>query len=137
MLTDEDKVIWEAYTKTVTPLKDAKTTSRLKDFGRRLVGSFHFKRKEKISIPNTLDLHGFTLEESYALFIRFLNYHFENQTRKIVVITGKGREGKGLLKNEFPKWLEADQIKEKIQTSKRPILNDGGAFELILKQRKR
>ena len=137
MLTDEDKALWEAYTKTVTPLKNAKTTFRLMDFGRRLVGNFHFKRKEKTAIPNTLDLHGFTLEEAYSLFIRFLNYHFENNTRKIVVITGKGKEGKGLLKNEFPKWLEADQIKEKIQVTKRPLLNDGGAFELILKQRKK
>lgn len=137
MLTDEDKVIWDAYTKTVTPLKNVKTTSRLKDLGRCLVGTFHFKRKEKIAIPNTLDLHGFTLEEAYSLFVRFLNYHFENNTRKIVVITGKGKEGKGLLKNEFPKWLEVEQIKEKIQITKRPLLNDGGAFELILKQRKK
>ena len=137
MLTDEDKALWEAYTKTVTPLKNVKTESRLKTFGRKLVGTFRFRKKEQNQVPNVLDLHGFTLEEAYALFVRFLNYHFENNTRKVIVITGKGKEGKGLLKNEFPKWLENSLIKEKIQTAERPLLNDGGAFELILKQRKK
>ena len=137
MLTDEDKKLWEAYTKMVTPLKDTKTNSRLKNFGKKLIKTFCFKRQEKQDIPTVLDLHGFTLEEAYALFVRFLNYHFENGARKIIVITGKGKEGKGLLKSEFPKWLETEQIKEKIQIANCMAKNDGGAFELTLKQRKK
>ena len=137
MLTDEDKKLWEAYTQTVTPIKKVKTNSRLKDFGKKLIKTFCFKRREKQNVPNILDLHGFTVEEAYALFGRFLNYHFENGTRKIVVITGKGKDGKGLLKNEFPKWLETDQIKEKIQIANCTVKNDGGAFEITLKQRKK
>ena len=130
MLSEEDKALWEAYTKTVTPLKNA---SRLRAFGQRLIKTFSFRRKTQV--PNVLDLHGFTLQEAYDLFNRFLNYHFEHQAHDIIVITGKGKEGKGLLKNEFPKWLENKEIKEKIQ--KHLSLNDGGAFELILKQRKK
>ena len=137
MLTDEDKKLWEAYTKTVTPLKDVKTNFCLKNFGKKLIKTFCFKRREKQDVPTVLDLHGFTLEEAHALFVRFLNYHFENGTRKIIVITGKGKEGKGLLKNEFPKWLETEQIKEKIQIANCMARNDGGAFELTLRQRKK
>ena len=132
MLTDEDKALWEAYTKTVTPLNNA---SRLKNFGRKLIKTLSFKRKAEV--PNVLDLHGFTLQEAYDLFNRFLNYHYANNTPRIVVITGKGKDGKGLLKNEFPKWLENATLKDKIQDIKRPLLNDGGAFELTLKKRKK
>ena len=131
MLTDEDKALWEAYTKTVTPLKKK---SRLKSFGQRIVLKFHLKRKT--DVPTTLDLHGFALQEAYNLFLRFLTYHFEHGTKRVVVITGKGKDGAGLLKNEFPKWLESDIIKEKIKASGQTLLNGGGAFELMLKQRK-
>lgn len=130
MLTDEDKVLWEAYTKTVTPLKKQ---SRLKSFGQKLMTKFCFNHK--IEVPNTLDLHGFTLQDAYSVFLRFLTYHFENGTKRIVVITGKGKKGEGLLKNEFPKWLESSIVKEKVNKSS--SLNSGGAFELSLKQRKK
>ena len=46
MLTDEDKKLWEAYTQTVTPLKKVKTNSRLKDFGKKLIKTFCFKRRD-------------------------------------------------------------------------------------------
>ena len=133
MLTDEDKALWEAFTKTVKPLG---TKSKLKGFGSRLIQPLGFRPKIKPVIPVVLDLHGFTLQEAYALFIRFLDYHSKNGTKKIVVITGKGKEGKGLLKAEFPKWLENGVIKEKIVDFKMPLLGGGGAFELVLKQRK-
>lgn len=132
MLTQEDKALWDAYTKTVTPLKKQ---SRLRSIGQKLMTKFHFNRK--LEVPNTLDLHGFTLQEGYDLFLRFLTYHFENGTKRIVVITGKGQKGTGLLKNEFPKWLESDIVKEKVNTTKSSSLNGGGAFELILRQRKK
>ena len=51
MLTDEDKALWEAYTKTVSPLKKQ---SRLKSFGRKLMIKLRFNHK--IEVPNTLDL---------------------------------------------------------------------------------
>ena len=72
------------------------------------------------------------MEEAYNLFVRFLNYHIHEKTKKIIVITGKGKDGKGLLKNEFPKWLDNSQIKSKIISVTQPVSYDGGAFELTL-----
>ena len=127
MLNKEDKALWDAYTKTVTPLGKV---SKLKIIGHKI--SFAFRRKAKTFVPNILDLHGFTLEEAYNLFVRFLNYHIHEKTKKIIVITGKGKDGKGLLKNEFPKWLDNSQIKSKIISVTQPVSYDGGAFELTL-----
>ena len=132
MLTDEDKALWEAYSKTVTPLK---RKSRLKSFSQKLMVKLHFSRKN--DMPTVLDLHGFTLQDGYNLFLRFLTYHFEHRTKRIVIITGKGKDGTGLLKNEFPKWLESSIIKEKVKASGSTLLNGGGAFELVLKQKEK
>ena len=131
MLTEEDKALWEAYSKTVTPLK---RKSRLKSFSQKLMVKLHFSRKN--DVPTVLDLHGFTLQEGYNLFLHFLTYHYEHGTKRVVVSTGKGKDGTGLLKNEFPKWLESSIIKEKIKASGKTTLNGGGAFELLLKKRK-
>ena len=132
MLNDEDKALWDAYAKTVTPLKGI---SKLKVLSQKLSFHFSFKRKEKKIVPSVLDLHGFTLDEAYQLFVRFLNYHMQEKTKKIVVITGKGKDGKGLLKNEFPKWVENSQIKGKITSVALPLSYGGGAFELTLKNK--
>ena len=134
MLNDEDKALWEAYTKTVMPLGKV---SKLKVIRQKI--SFHFKGKSKFNavVPRILDLHGFTLQEAYTLFLRFLNYHITKQTKKVIVITGKGKEGKGLLKNEFPKWVENPEIKDKIRNVALPISYGGGAFELTLKDKEK
>ncbi len=134
MLTSEDNALWEAYAKTVTPLGAA---SRLKVIGQRLANTFRFRRKEKLFVPDILDLHGFTVQEAYALFVRFLNYHVQNGTKRIVVITGKGKDDKGVLKLEFPKWLENPTLKENVAKVALPESYGGGAFELMLKQRKK
>lgn len=134
MLNDEDKALWEAYAKTVTPLGNV---SKLKMIGQKLSFRFVFKRKEQMFVPNILDLHGFTLEDAYKLFIRFLNHHMQEKTKKIIVITGKGKDNKGLLKAEFPKWLENSQIKDKIKSVTQPVSYGGGAFELTLKSKEK
>ena len=131
MLNEEDKALWDAYTKTVTPLGKV---SKLKIIGQKLSFHFAFRRKEKAFVPKVLDLHGFTLDEAYNLFLRFLNHHMHEKTKKIIVITGKGKDGKGLLKNEFPKWVENSQIKVKIVSITQPVSYGGGAFELTLKK---
>ena len=132
MLNDEDKALWENYTKTIIPLKKK---SKLSLIGQKLSFHFSFKSKKNFILPNILDLHGFTLEEAYTLFLRFLNYHLKKNTKKIIVITGKGKEGKGLLKNEFPKWVENPKIRDKIRNMVLPALYDGGAFELTLRNK--
>ena len=134
MLNDEDKALWEAYTKTVQPLSKV---SKFKIIGQKFSFHFGFKRKEKAFVPEILDLHGFTLEEAYSLFLRFLNYHIQQKTKKIIVITGKGKDGKGLLKAEFPKWVENFQIKDKIKSVTQPLSYGGGAFELTLKSKEK
>ena len=133
MLNEEDKALWNAYCKTVTPLKK---TSKFKILGQKITKSIPFIRKAKLTIPIILDLHGFTVQDAYSIFIRFFNYHLEQKTNTIIIITGKGKDDKGVLKSEFPKWIEHPEIQKNIIRCIQPISYGGGAFELTLKKKK-
>ncbi len=130
MLNDEDKALWEAYTKTVTPLKRISGMAKIKLF---LSPKRWFLNKKEVALPAILDLHGMTLDEAYHIFNRFLQMHFAAQTGHITVITGRGKEGKGQLKKEFPLWLESAKIKEKIKSVQ---VKNEGAFEVCLRKNK-
>jgi DNA-nicking Smr family endonuclease len=63
-------------------------------------------RPEKIKVDDTLDLHGYHLEEALAETARFIEKSVENGYRKILVIHGKGANGEGVLKREIRTFLE-------------------------------
>lgn len=133
MLTSEDKALWDTFSKTVTPLGKV---SKFKELGQRITSRFKFRHPETMILPTTLDLHGFTLAEAHKIFLLFLNKHAELGTKSIIVITGRGKEGSGLLKSEFPLWLENPSVKGIIKSNNAPERQGGGAFEIMLKQRK-
>ena len=61
--------------------------------------------KGKISMDGKLDLHGYTQKDAHrALFDYIENAYFANK-RTILVITGKGNLGRGILRENVPKWL--------------------------------
>ena len=125
-----DCSLWEELKKTITPLKESKMGRFLGIKPTRL-------RVRKITrdLLYTIDLHGFTVEEAYQIFTRFLNVHVVHQSKSIRVITGKGKEGSGLIHKEMPLWLENPKIADKIQEVR--WLNGGGSVEIILKKVKK
>ena len=56
--------------------------------------------KGNVFIENKLDLHGFNLVEAKNLLENFINQSVKNNKRLILVITGKGKEGEGIIKNK-------------------------------------
>ena len=52
-----------------------------------------------------LDLHGQTLYSAKLLLNKFISNCYEKNIRNILIITGKGQNNKGVLKEEVPKWL--------------------------------
>ena len=119
--------LWEELKKTITPLKEKKMGRFLKDVSTRLC-----VHKTTGNLLYVLDLHGFTVENAYQIFVRFLNVHAERQSKSIRVITGKGKNGNGLIHKEIPFWLENPKIAEKIREVR--WLNGGGSLEIILKK---
>ena len=128
MLSEEDKLVWNEYVKKVKPLKRRKDSK---------ISSFFslphlFLRKQHADLPNTLDLHQMTLDEAFNVFVKFLNIHFNQKTKKITVITGRGKDDRGQLKKEFPMWLENDVFKNKINSFS---MKNEGSFEIELRKK--
>jgi DNA-nicking Smr family endonuclease len=62
-------------------------------------------RRGKLDIGATLDLHGHTQDTARAALRRFLRAAQRRGERTVVVVTGVGRSGAGVLKRRLPEWL--------------------------------
>src|SRR5689334_4788743 len=55
-------------------------------------------RKGEIAIERRLDLHGMTQDDAHAALDRFVRQAWKNGQRMLLVITGKGSGGEGVLR---------------------------------------
>ena len=114
-ISKHDKKVWENYVsnfeKSVLFLKsDSLKRKQLSNSkilikkDKSLNGYKNFKKK-KIEPDITLDLHGYTLYSAKLSLQKFISNCYEKNIRNILIITGKGQNNKGALKEEVPKWL--------------------------------
>lgn len=68
-------------------------------------------RRGKLEIGGTLDLHGHTQDTGRAALARFLRSAQARGDRTVIVITGVGRGGEGILKRRFPEWIAERDIR--------------------------
>jgi DNA-nicking Smr family endonuclease len=62
-------------------------------------------RRGQLEIGGTLDLHGHNQDTGRAALVRFLRAAQARGARTVIVITGVGRAGQGVLKTRLPEWL--------------------------------
>lgn len=68
-------------------------------------------RRGKLEIGAKLDLHGHTQDTGRAALARFLRAAQSRGERTVIVITGVGRGGEGILKRRLPEWLAERDIR--------------------------
>ena len=97
-------------------------------------------KKGDFSINAKLDLHGKTLDRAFELFVSFINSNYEMENRNLLIVTGKGNPEKntGIIRKNFPSWLNNDGIKDKILYVNYANISDGGdgAFYILLRKKK-
>ena len=62
-------------------------------------------RRGRVEIGATLDLHGHTLQSGRETLARFLRAAQARGERTVIVVTGVGRSGEGVLRRSLPEWL--------------------------------
>ena len=92
--------------------------------------------KGNVFIENKLDLHGFNLVEAKNLLEDFINQSVENGKRLILVITGKGKEGEGIIKNNIISWLNTKDFRNKILAVNYASKKHGGSGAIYILLRK-
>ena len=87
-------------------------------------------------IDGRLDLHGCTQDEAFESLHYFITTAYSMEKRCILIITGKGENGHGVLREQFPKWLDTGSIREYILAfvHAKPKHGGDGAFYVLLRK---
>ncbi len=92
-------------------------------------------RRGKLEIGGILDLHGHTQETGRDALDRFLRSARRRGDRTVVVITGVGRTGDGVLKRRLPEWLNTSELRPIVSgfAQAHRMHGGAGAFYVFLK----
>tara|TARA_Y100001970_G_scaffold280008_1_gene388264 strand:- start:885 stop:1295 length:411 start_codon:yes stop_codon:yes gene_type:complete len=107
-----------------------------------------FDQKIKVRKNITFDLHGYSLEDANKKIEELINYSYNNQIRKLTIVTGKGLHSEnernpyvsrdlGILKYSVPEYIKnSAYLMSMINEIKDASLEDGGsgAFYIFLKK---
>jgi len=147
-MTPDDKKVWKAVARTVKPLSHPKSPRRLApsldDVGLTPVRQSPTKSKKRFAKPEnraheksvrrgrvqpsaSLDLHGHTQSSAWLILPRFLRREQQTGSRCVIVITGKGKAGGGILRRNFQLWLESPDARTLVSGYAQAHQKDGGA----------
>jgi DNA-nicking Smr family endonuclease len=95
-------------------------------------------RRGQAEIDGRLDLHGYTQDTALRELTTFLLLEREAGSRCVLVITGKGRLGTGVLRSRFLDWIDGPELRPLIAGYSRAHARHGGdgAFYLMIKARR-
>lgn len=132
-LSDMDKIAWQAATRHVRPLAGrrggqlgrAKTVAaadeavavRVSGPVKAAVSKPQNRENEKTVrrgrqvVDASFDLHGHTQSTAWRLLPQFLAREQARGARCVIVITGKGASGDGVLRRNFLHWMEMPEAR--------------------------
>lgn len=91
--------------------------------------------------PETrLDLHGMSQAEAFASLVHFITHAHKCRFRCVLAITGKGnvKQGGGVLRNQFPNWLNSKELRPYVLgfSEAQPRDGGGGAFYILVRRKR-
>ena len=97
-------------------------------------------KRGQLRPENRLDLHGMSQSEAFTSLVHFVIQAHTVRSRCILVITGKGnvKQGGGILRNQFSKWLNCEQLRPYVIafSEAQPRDGGGGAFYVLIRRRR-
>lgn len=90
----------------------------------------------RTSIDGRIDLHGMTAELAYDRLHDFLALSRAIGRRNVLVITGKGFAGEGVLRREVPQWLSTPAFRSMVAAVDEATIRHGGEGALYVRLRK-
>lgn len=92
-------------------------------------------RTGKLAASRTLDLHGRTAQRAFHALAAFIRTAHADHQRCVEVITGRGAgEAGGVLRREFPMWLNLPDIRPLILAAAHPHAANPGSVRLLLRR---
>lgn len=97
-------------------------------------GTWNRFRTGKLPVSRTLDLHGRTAQRAYAALEQFLRVNVAEGVRCVEVITGRGKGEGGVIRREFPLWLNQAHLRPLILAAAHPHALNPGSVRLLLRR---
>ena len=91
--------------------------------------------KGRTRIEGRIDLHGMTQSEAHSRLLRFLESSYQQGRRTILVITGKGVRGEGVLRQAVPRWLSEPEFRKYASGYHEAHVTHGGGGALYVRLR--
>ncbi len=93
-------------------------------------------RRGKLAIAASFDLHGHNQASAARALPDFLARQQAAEARCVLVITGKGRDGQGILRRNFLTWLDSAAARKLISgySESHPRHGGAGAFYVFLRR---
>ncbi len=129
--------------------KDQKDWNNFLNSKEKLFNKDKQTTEKNIRLIKTIDLHGYSLDEANLFIEKFIIKSFEQNIKKIIVITGKGLRSKNyqdpfsskdlsILKNSVPNFIQnSSHLSKLILKIEGANISDGGdgAFYIYLKNK--
>jgi DNA-nicking Smr family endonuclease len=93
--------------------------------------------KGNIAIDGRLDLHGLNQRDAHRLLHDYVENAYYSGKRIILVITGKGNMGRGVLRENVPKWLAEPDFRRLISGFGDSHHSHGGVGALYIRIRRK
>ncbi|MGI9366738.1 MAG: Smr/MutS family protein [Rhizobiaceae bacterium] len=90
----------------------------------------------KQAIDARIDLHGMTQDRARFALLDFLQMSQRANYRMVLVITGKGDQGRGVLKSNVPRWLALPAFAQLVNGHRESHATHGGEGALYVRIRK-
>jgi DNA-nicking Smr family endonuclease len=88
--------------------------------------------RERDSLELVLDLHGLDQDRARTVLHRFLLRAQDDGARAVLVITGKGVQGDGVLRRRAPEWLAEPAVRAAVAGVSEAHRRHGGAGALYV-----
>jgi DNA-nicking Smr family endonuclease len=92
--------------------------------------------KGHLSIDARIDLHGMTQVEAHGTLLSFLHRAHAAGSRHVLVITGKGKGGDGILRRAVPEWLSTAPFRGIVGAHASAARQHGGEGALYVRLRR-
>jgi DNA-nicking Smr family endonuclease len=126
-------------TKAEPPAKTAPPMSKRTPAPPQDVEPGHRRRliRGREAVAARIDLHGLNHDEARAALTRFMERSAAEGWRAVLVITGKGAKGDGVLRRRVPDWLAEPPIRQHVAGVSEAHRRHGGegALYVALKRR--
>ena len=98
-------------------------------------GTWQRFHKGKLTAVRKLDLHGMTAQAAFHALRGFLRTAHADHVRCVEVVTGRGSgEHGGVLRREFPLWLNLPDIRPMILAASHPHAANPGSVRILLRR---